>query len=160
MYPDSIGDISAIGEISKEEAFDQMFCDSLYFDSILPALRSTGHYTYFPGMTCFDNGRDTEINLPLADNQFFWVDYNAFNGVSYAYAVSTFDRGYNISSGRQGLQKKTNKKQDNINRLMPTKIEKLDNKHKVDQIDSLDMMKKIDRIDQIDQIDPIEKMNS
>jgi hypothetical protein len=105
VYPDSIGDIAVIGEISKEEAFDQMFCDSLYFESILPALRSTGHYTYFPGLTCFENARDTEINLPLADNQFFWLDYNAFNGISYAYAVSTFDRGYNISSSRQGLQK-------------------------------------------------------
>lgn len=101
----SIDEIEAIGEISKEEAFDQSFCDSLYFESIIPALRSTGRYVFFPGLTCFNIARDTVIELPLADNQFFWIDYNAFNGYTYAYAVSTFDRGYSVSSGRQGLVK-------------------------------------------------------
>lgn len=100
-----ITDIEAIGEVSKQEAFDEAFCDSIYFNGMIPALRNTGQYTFTPGMTCFSNARDTAIDLPLAENQFFWIDYTAFNGFTYAYFVSTFDRGYNVSSGRQGLNK-------------------------------------------------------
>ncbi len=47
----------------------------------------------------------TRIELPLRNDQMFWWDCNAFNGFTYYYAVTTFDRGYSVTSGRQGLQK-------------------------------------------------------
>ncbi len=98
-------DISIIGELSKEEAFDGDFCDSLYFDGILPELRNTGTYFFDPGVECFTKGKQQRLDLQLQDNQLFWLDINAFNGFKYGYAVSTFDRGYEINSGRQGLFK-------------------------------------------------------
>jgi len=101
----NLRDIEIIGEVSKEEAFSKSFCDSLYFYDVVPELRRTGSYFFDPGVVCISTNQNRRLDMPLGDDEFFWVDYNAFNGFSYGYAVSTFDRGYNVSSRRQGLFK-------------------------------------------------------
>jgi hypothetical protein len=99
----TITDLANIGEVSKEEAFGGVPLDWLYFDEIIPALRSSGVYTGF-GITI-----DLTGVLPpphrLGPNELFWLDENAFNGFTYYYLVTTYDRGYNVSSASQGLSK-------------------------------------------------------
>lgn len=105
IEPDG-SDMVVIGEISKEEAFEGSrpggsIVDSLYFFEWIPALRENG-VVFFPNsVACLG----TRLALELEDNEFFWVDCNPYNGFTYYYGVTTFDRGYNILSGSQGLFK-------------------------------------------------------
>jgi len=105
IEPDG-SDLVAIAELSKEEAAKGgvpggSVIDSVYFRELIPALRQSGVF-YFPyALECLGS----RIALDLADNQFFWYDCNTFNGITYYYLVTTFDRGYNIESSTQGLQK-------------------------------------------------------
>ncbi len=109
LSPDG-SDFEVIGEISKEEAFfgsstGGSLIDSVYLNDVIPTLRdSTTWFSTQGAIDCLGS----RIDLPLADNQLFWFDCNAFNGFTYFYAVTTFDRGYEPSSGRQGLQKVDN----------------------------------------------------
>jgi len=99
-------DLVVIGEVSKEEAFKGFApggstIDSLYFSDWIPALRENGVVFFPQAIPCLG----ARLDLELEDNEFFWVDCNVFNGFTYYYAVTTFDRGYNIASGTQGLNK-------------------------------------------------------
>ncbi|NIM18984.1 MAG: hypothetical protein GTO51_01205 [Candidatus Latescibacteria bacterium] len=113
VEPDG-SDLVIIAEFSKEEAAKGgnpggSVIDSIYFYEMIPELRQNGSFVLNipPGfelpfdLSCVGN----VIDMPLADNQFGWIDCNAFNGFTYYYAVTTFDRGYNIRAGTQGLQK-------------------------------------------------------
>jgi hypothetical protein len=112
IEPDG-SDLVSIVEVSKEEAAEAMPFDSLYFFEIIPALRATGVYRLpesVPGL-----GNTIDVREILADqggklgsNQLLWVDTNAFNGFTYQYAVTTFDRGYNVKATSQGLSKRDN----------------------------------------------------
>lgn len=112
-------DLVVIGEVSKEEAFKGRvtggsFPDSLYLYDIIPTLRPRR-----PGVPLHESGLHgtwfspfgpieclgTRINLPLESDQFFWFDCNAANGFTYYYTITTFDRGYSVSSSQQGLSK-------------------------------------------------------
>jgi hypothetical protein len=101
VQPDG-SDLVNIGEVSKEEAFLGEGLDSLYFASIVPALRLTGVWSLF-GSTI--DIRDVHPDGKLGDNELFWLDANAFNGFTYQYVVTTYDRGYRIGSASQGLRK-------------------------------------------------------
>lgn len=100
-------DLEVIGELSKEEAHrgDQTggsVADSVYYYSVIPTLRdSLTWYSQFGGIDCL--GR--QIRLDLTDTQLFWYDCNTFNGFTYYYVVTTFDRDYVVQAGRQGLNK-------------------------------------------------------
>ncbi|MCH7549195.1 MAG: hypothetical protein IH969_06640, partial [Candidatus Krumholzibacteriota bacterium] len=106
IRPDG-ADLTVIGELSKEEAFIGQntggnFVDSLYFHVIVPELRSSGvWFSPFGAVECLG----TRIGLSLQSDELFWFDCNAFNGFTYYYAVTTFDRDYGVTSGRQGLVK-------------------------------------------------------
>jgi hypothetical protein len=106
IEPDG-SDLTVIGEVSKQEAFRSGgpggdFVDSVYFYQIIPDLRQNGiWYSPYGAVQCLG----TRIDLDLDDNEMFWFDCNAFNGFTYYYAVTSFDRGYSVSSGRQGLTK-------------------------------------------------------
>jgi hypothetical protein len=101
-------DLVSIGGLSKQAAFDDAPVDLLYYSEIIPALRATGRYTFpFPV-----NGLGTELDITtihpngrLGPNEFVWFDLNAFNGFTYQFTVTTFDRGYNVKSFSQGLFK-------------------------------------------------------
>ena len=95
-------DLINIGEISKEDAFVGELIDSLYFAAIIPALRSTGVYSGF-GTTI--DIRGVHPMGRLGTNELFWLDSNAFNGFTYRYLVTTYDRDYNVKSTTQGLSK-------------------------------------------------------
>jgi hypothetical protein len=95
-------DLVNIGEIDKEEALLGEVVDSLYYYAIVPALRSTGYYSGF-GVTI--DIRDVHPLGRLGSNELFWLDNNAFNGFTYYYVVTTFDRGYNVNSMTPGLFK-------------------------------------------------------
>jgi hypothetical protein len=107
IMPDG-SDFEVIGELSKEEAHlgsrtGGSVVDSVYYYSVIDTLRaSRTWYSDFGSIDCLG----TAISLPLADDEMFWYDCNAFNGYTYYYAVTTFDRGYGVKSGRQGLVKK------------------------------------------------------
>lgn len=107
IEPDG-SDFEVIGELSKEEAHvgsqtGGSVIDSVYYYSVIPTLRdSLTWYSPFGSIECLG----TAISVPLADDEMFWYDCNAFNGYTYYYAVTTFDRGYGVKSGRQGLVKK------------------------------------------------------
>ena len=99
-------DLEILGEISKEEAFlgDQpggSEMDSAYLYLVLPALRDTGMFRFPGSFECLGS----TIHLDLEDNEMFWYDCGAFNGFTYYYLVTTYDRGYSVASGRQGLFK-------------------------------------------------------
>lgn len=96
-------DLTVLGEVSKEEEFAGSLLDSLYFADIIPSLRETGRYS-LPGPV---PGLGEEINLGrlLGPNEMWWFDANAFNGFTYYYTVTTFDRGYNVQASRPGLFK-------------------------------------------------------
>jgi hypothetical protein len=99
-------DLVVIGEISKEEAFKSQLpggnpVDSLYLYVIIPTLRNVGVYHSPFSISCLG----FTIRADLADNQFWWFDCEASNGFTYYYLVTNFDRGYNVASSRQGLNK-------------------------------------------------------
>jgi hypothetical protein len=105
IEPDG-SDLECIGEMSKEEAIIGTYTggsevDSFYFDEIIPALRDNGVYFFPFSVPCLGN----RIDLELEDNQYMWFDCNVYNGFTYYYLITTFDRGYNIEAGTQGLQK-------------------------------------------------------
>jgi hypothetical protein len=106
IEPDG-SDLAVIGELSKQEAYrgndtGGSFADSVYFYSVIPTLRdSLTWFSPFGAVDCL--GR--RIDLDLTDSQMMWFDCNTFNGFTYYYAVTTFDRGYLVRSGRQGLNK-------------------------------------------------------
>ena len=95
-------DLVNIGETSKEEAFLGEDIDSLYYAAIIPALRSTGFYSGF-GVTI--DIREIHPLGRLGENELVWIDSNAFNGFTYYYLVTTFDRGYSVNSTAPGLFK-------------------------------------------------------
>jgi hypothetical protein len=104
-------DLAVIGELSKEEAFKGAatggnFVDSLYFYDVVPTLR-TGQ-KWFPPFGADLDCLGTHIDLDLDADQYFWWDCNAVNGFTYYYDVTTFDRGYTVQSGTQGLTKYDN----------------------------------------------------
>lgn len=107
IEPDG-SDLTVIGELSKEEAFIGLrtggnVVDTVYYYDIVPTLRdSMTWFSPFGTVDCLG----TRIDINLADDQLFWFDCNAFNGFTYYYAVTTFDRGYLLASSRQGLQKR------------------------------------------------------
>ncbi len=101
-------DLSNIGEVSREEAFRHEPFDSVYFDGILPALRSHGVYTLpepVPGLGSTIDIRNVHPAGRLAPDEYIWVDRNAFNGFTYYYLVTTFDKGYNVGGTSQGIAK-------------------------------------------------------
>jgi len=106
IRPDG-SDLVVIGELSKEEAFlgsrtGGSLVDSVYFYSVIPTLRdSLAWFSPYGAVECLG----TKISLPLEDDQLMWYDCNAYNGYTYYYAVTTFDRNYSVQSGRQGLFK-------------------------------------------------------
>ncbi|UCG52270.1 MAG: hypothetical protein JSW58_01565 [Candidatus Latescibacterota bacterium] len=101
-------DFTNVGEMSKEEAALGEVIDSLYFFEMVPALRARGWYDLPEPMVGVGRRIDIRNVHPdgrLGDDEMFWLDRNAFNGFTYRYAVTTFDRGYNVKSTRQGLTK-------------------------------------------------------
>ena len=103
-------DLQIIGELSKEEAFlgdapGGAFVDSVYYYEIIPALRATGTWiSPYGNIECLG----TRLDIDLAPDGYFWFDCNAVNGFTYYYAVTTFDRGYSLTAGAQGLIKRDN----------------------------------------------------
>lgn len=101
-------DISVIGEMSKEEAFDGADFDSIYFNEVIPALRATGRFVFqfpVPGFGDEIDIRNIHPNGKLGPDEFAWFDLNAFNGFTYYYLVTSFDRGYTVRTSTQGLNK-------------------------------------------------------
>lgn len=110
-------DLEVIGELSKEEAFKGdntggSFVDSVYYYSVIPSLRyNTVPEWCSPFGTIDCLGRCISLKAPggqrirLGEDELMWYDCNAFNGFTYYYAVTTFDRDYEVLSGRQGLFK-------------------------------------------------------
>lgn len=102
-------DLEIIGELSKEEAsrgrkFGGSLQDSVYFYEVIPTLRNPLKPRWIStvgSIECLGHS----IDLRLGPDELFWYDCNAFNGFTYYYAVTTFDRGFNIQSSRQGLEK-------------------------------------------------------
>lgn len=97
-------DMQIIGQLSKEEAFigrrtGGSFVDSLFYYDVFPTLRDSIPYRSQFALGCLG----TRIDLKLKDNQLAWWDCNPYNGFKYYYMVTTFDRGYEVSSGKQGL---------------------------------------------------------
>ena len=73
---------------------------------MLPTLRDSIPYNIGTSFSLLGWGcLGSEIRSDLADNEVVWFDCNAFNGYTYQYYVTTFDRGYNISTSGQGLTK-------------------------------------------------------
>jgi hypothetical protein len=105
IEPDG-SDLEIIGEISKEEAFRSpgpggSIVDSLYLYVIIPSLRNLGVYNSPFSIECLG----FTIRQSLDDREFWWFDCDAVNGFTYYYMVTNFDRGYNVASSRQGLNK-------------------------------------------------------
>jgi hypothetical protein len=101
-------DLTIIGEFSKEEDFDGSDVDSLYFNGIIPSLRQTGRYSFpfpVPGLGSLIDLGPIHPNGKLGPREFTWVDMDAFNGFTYRYVVTTFDRDYSVNSHAQGLFK-------------------------------------------------------
>jgi hypothetical protein len=119
IEPDG-SDLQIIGELSKEEAFrgdnpGGSVVDSTYFYGVIPDLRATGVYHSPVSIDCIG----FTIRIDLEDNGLFWFDCNAFNGFTYQYLVTTFDRGYLIQSGRQGLNKTGRCEPDTLGYALP-----------------------------------------
>ena len=107
IEPDG-SDLTVLGELSKEEENMGSLIDSIYFNAMLPALRTDGFYELpadVPGMPNPVDIREIHPNGRLGPEEHMWFDYNAFNGFTYYYTVTTFDRTYDCRSGRQGLEK-------------------------------------------------------
>jgi hypothetical protein len=102
-------DLINFGEVSKEEAFRAVEIDSLYFDLIIPALRSTGVCRLpfsLPGIGDEIDIRRIHPGGRLGADEFMWLDTNAFPGFEYYYLVTSYDRGYNVNASSQGLSKR------------------------------------------------------
>lgn len=96
-----------IAELSKQEGFDGE-ADSVYFEDAIPALRATGVYRLQDAIQGFPTVldiRNVHPNGVLGPNELAWFDRNAFNGFTYQYAVTSFDRDYSVISTQQGLNK-------------------------------------------------------
>lgn len=107
IRPDG-SDLEIIGEMSREEAFHGSDFDSLYYHVIIPELRRVGHYTLpiiVPGLGSEIDIRNVHPDGRLGDNELAWFDRNAFNGFTYYYTVTSYDRGYQCKSRAQGLIK-------------------------------------------------------
>ena len=107
IEPDG-SDLTVLGEVSKQEEFAGNILDTLYFNSIIPALRDNGIFQLsvsVPGLGREINITEIHPNGKLGKDEFFWFDNNAFNGFTYFYTVTTFDRDYNVRASRQGLIK-------------------------------------------------------
>jgi hypothetical protein len=101
-------DLNVIGELSKQEDFAGSDIDSLYFNAIIPALRQNGKFDLpfpVPGLGASIDIRHIHPNGRLRPREFAWFDLNAFNGFTYRYVVTTFDRDYSVQSHAQGLFK-------------------------------------------------------
>lgn len=109
---DDGGDLSVITELSKQEQFSgQSAIDELYFDAIIPALRADGTFDFgfsVPGLGSRIDLTNIHPNGKLGPNELAWFDFNAFNGFTYQYVVTTFDRSYKVRSHAQGLIKYDN----------------------------------------------------
>jgi hypothetical protein len=108
IEPDG-SDLVAIAELSKEEAVKGSeaggsVVDSVYFLELIPELRDDGVFFFPFTVDCLGN----RIAIDLENNEYFWYDCNAYNGITYYYLITSFDRGYNIPSATQGLQKVEN----------------------------------------------------
>lgn len=101
VNPDG-SNLTVLGELSKQEAFQGSPLDQLYFGEIIESLRTSGRYDRY-GIEIDING--IHPNNVLGPNEFVWIDDNAFNGFIYQYLVTTFDRDYNVRSYTQGLFK-------------------------------------------------------
>jgi hypothetical protein len=114
-------DLEIIGELSKEEAFagghpGGSLIDSTYWYGVIPALRSpAGVYRSPVSIECLG----FTIEVPLESNQLLWYDCNAYNGFTYQYLVTPFDRGYSVTSGRQGLNKYGRCEPDTLGNALP-----------------------------------------
>jgi len=107
IKPDA-SDLTIMGELSKQEEHAGSVLDSVYFNAMIPALRETGVYRFpgpVTGLGDVIDIRQVHPNGKLGPNEFVWPDWNAFNGFTYYYTVTTFDKGYDCRSGRQGLEK-------------------------------------------------------
>jgi hypothetical protein len=101
-------DMIVLGELSKQEEFLGSPIDSLYFNAVIPALRTTGHYEFpapVPGLGSSINLAGIHPYGRLGPNELLWFDYNVFNGFTYYYTVTSFDRDYIVSAQSQGLTK-------------------------------------------------------
>ncbi len=101
-------DLAILGEMSKEEAFLDVAFDSVYFNGVIPALRSTGRFVLpvpLPGFGDEIDIRNVHPNGRLGPDEFVWFDLNAFNGFTYYYTVTSFDRDYDVRTSSQGLVK-------------------------------------------------------
>ena len=110
-------DLTILGELSKEEAFAGFDFDSVYFNVVIPALRTTGRFELGGAIPGLGNAIDISDTLVfprrnpadppgvLAPDEFIWFDFNAFNGFTYHYQVTTFDRDYDVRTAQQGLFK-------------------------------------------------------
>jgi len=99
-------DLQVVGEVSKEEAFrggtpGGSVTDSVYWYGVIPDLRTTGSFRSPGSIECLG----FTIEVPLQASELIWFDCNTFNGINYQYMVTAFDRGYSVTSGRQGLTK-------------------------------------------------------
>ncbi len=110
IKPDG-SDLVAIGELSKEEAAGGSLLpggsivDSVYYYDIIPRLRESGVYYFEQPVSCLGSKIRLPRGMRLGANQLAWFDCNVFNGFTYYYTVTTFDRGYNPGGGSQGLRK-------------------------------------------------------
>lgn len=98
--------LEIIGEVSKEEAFVGQgpggdAVDSVYFEAVIPTLRQGMPFFFEEPFKCLGS----RLDVPLSDDEYMWFDCNAFNGFTYFYAVTTFDRDYEVGASRQGLVK-------------------------------------------------------
>jgi hypothetical protein len=101
-------DMTILAELSKQEEAVGEPIDSLYFNEIIPSLRKSGFYVFpfpVPGLGNVLDITAIHPNGRLGPNEFAWFDLNAFNGFTYYYSVTSFDRDYNIASHSQGLFK-------------------------------------------------------
>jgi hypothetical protein len=101
-------DLTVLGELSKQEEITGSLIDMLYFNEIIPSLRATGRYRFpgpVPGLGTTIDLTNIHPNGRLGPDEFAWFDVNAFNGFTYYYTVTTFDRGYSVPSHSQGLFK-------------------------------------------------------
>jgi len=100
-------DLTIVAELSKQEAFlgdapGGALLDSVYYYDVIPTLRQHRDWlSPFGAIDCVG----TRFTLDLEPDQYFWYDCNASNGFTYYYAVTTFDRGYEVASSQQGLEK-------------------------------------------------------
>jgi hypothetical protein len=73
---------------------------------MLPTLREYGIYNIGISFSLLGWGcLGSEVRTEVGDNELVWFDCHAFNGFTYQYLVTTFDRGYSVLTSNQGLTK-------------------------------------------------------